>query len=108
MNKTRLTICLFLAITSVWTQAQTNLQPIGIDFFAKIRSISNVKTIGDEIFFTLRQANIKDDNYTTDLFQLVEGKAVRLTNTGHFGGYEIIGEAIVTQKQKDESTIFLK
>lgn len=108
MNKTRFTICLFLAIASVWTQAQTNLQPIGIDFFAKIRSISNVKTIGDEIFFTLRQANIKDDNYTTDLFQLVEGKAVRLTDTGHFGGYEIIGEAIVTQKQKDESTIFLK
>ena len=89
--------------------AQTSVKhPIGIDFFGKIRAVSQVKTIGDDIFFVIRQANVKDDNYSSDLFQLVEGKPVQLTFDGHFGNYEIIDDAIVTHKPDGENTVFYK
>ena len=89
--------------------AQTaSRQPVGIDFFGKIRAVSRVKTIGDDIFFVLQQANVKDDNYTSDLYQLVDGKAVQLTHTGRFGDYDIIDGAIVTRKVEDNATVFYR
>lgn len=89
-------------------ETSTAKQSVGLDFFAKIRAISQVKTIGDDIFFILRQANVKDDKYSSDLYQLIDGKAVQLTNTGHFGNYEIIDDAIVTRKSEGKKTIFYK
>lgn len=87
---------------------QTEKQYVGLDFFAKVKAISQVKTIGDNVFFILRQASVKDDNYSSDLYQLVDGKAVRLTSTGHFGSYEIIDNAIVTRKHEGKKTVFYK
>ncbi len=87
---------------------QPEKQYVGLDFFAKVKAISQVKTIGDNVFFILRQASVKDDNYSSDLYQLVDGKAVRLTSTGHFGSYEIIDNAIVTRKHEGKKTVFYK
>ena len=87
---------------------QPEKQYVGLDFFAKVKAISQVKTIGDNVFFILRQASVKDDNYSFDLYQLVDGKAVRLTSTGHFGSYEIIDNAIVTRKHEGKKTVFYK
>lgn len=87
---------------------QPEKQYVGLDFFAKVKAISQVKTIGDNVFFILRQASVKDDNYSSDLYQLVDGKAVRLTSTGHFGSYEIIDNAIVNRKHEGKKTVFYK
>ena len=87
---------------------QPEKQYVGLDFFAKVKAISQVKTIGDNVFFILRQASVKDDNYSSDLYQLVDGKAVRLTSTGHFGSYEITDNAIVTRKHEGKKTVFYK
>lgn len=102
---------LALALVPLFATAQETLQEkqqVGLDFFAKIKPISQVKTIGDDIFFVVRQANVKDDNYSSDLYQLIDGKDVKLTNTGHFGSYEIIDDAIVTRKPDGKNTIFYK
>lgn len=96
---------LFIEGSSAQTIAK---QPVGIDFFSKIRAISQVKTIGDEIFFVLQQASIENDDYSSDLYQLIDGKAVRLTNSGHFGGYDIIDDAIVTRETDDKQTTFYR
>ena len=104
-------IILMLALVPLLASAQgtsQEKQPVGLDFFAKIKAISQVKTIGDDIFFILRQASVRDDKYNSDLYQLVDGKAVRLTDTGHFGNYEIIDDAIVTRKVEGKKTVFYK
>lgn len=62
-------------------QSSVAQKPVGIDFFTQVRSVSNVKTIGNDVFFTIRQASTKDDKYTTNLYQLVDGKAKQLTNS---------------------------
>lgn len=98
----------FLPLLSTAQEVTSDKQLVGLDFFAKIKVISQVKTIGDDIFFVLRQANVKSDSYSSDLYQLVDGKAVRLTNTGHFGNYEIIDDAIVTRKTEGKKTVFYK
>ena len=104
-------IILTLALVPLLASAQgtsQEKQPVGLDFFAKIKAISQVKTIGDDIFFILRQASVRDDKYNSDLYQLVDGKAVRLTETGRFGSYEIIDDAIVTRKPEGKKTVFYK
>ena len=97
-----------LPLLSTAQEVASDKQLVGLDFFAKIKAVSQVKTIGDDIFFVLRQANVKADSYSSDLYQLVDGKAVRLTNTGHFGNYEIIDDAIVTRKTEGKKTVFYK
>ncbi len=100
-----ISVCVWsLSAESSYAQS-AGKQPIGIDFFSKIRAISQVKTIGDDIFFVLHQANVRNDNYSSDLYQLVDGKAVRLTTTGNFGSYDIVDDAIVTRKQEGEQTV---
>ncbi len=107
----RIQSILAIAIVPLLATAQVpqpEKQYVGLDFFAKVKAISQVKTIGDNVFFILRQASVKDDNYSSDLYQLVDGKAVRLTSTGHFGSYEIIENAIVTRKHEGKKTVFYK
>lgn len=107
----RIQSILAVAIVPLFATAQVpqpEKQYVGLDFFAKVKAISQVKTIGDNVFFILRQASVKDDNYSSDLYQLVDGKAVRLTSTGHFGNYEIIDNAIVTRKHEGKKTVFYK
>ena len=107
----RIQYILAVAIVPLLATAQVpqpEKQYVGLDFFAKVKAISQVKTIGDNVFFILRQASVKDDNYSSDLYQLVDGKAVRLTSTGHFGSYEIIDNAIVTRKHEGKKTVFYK
>ncbi len=107
----RIQSILAIAIVPLLATAQVpqpEKQYVGLDFFAKVKAISQVKTIGDNVFFILRQASVKDDNYSSDLYQLVDGKAVRLTSTGHFGSYEIIDNAIVTRKHEGKKTVFYK
>ena len=104
-------IILALVIVPLLSSAQgasQEKQSVGLDFFAKVKAISQVKTIGDDIFFILRQANVKDDRYYSDLYQLVDGQAVKLTDTGRFGSYEIIDNAIVTRKPDGKNTVFYK
>lgn len=64
----------FLPLLSTAQEVASDKQLVGLDFFAKIKAVSQVKTIGDDIFFVLRQANVKADSYSSDLYQLVDGK----------------------------------
>ena len=89
-------------------QSAVAQKPVGIDFFTQVRSVSNVKTIGNDVFFTIRQASTKDDKYTTNLYQLVDGKAKQLTNSGRFGGYDVLDNAIVFRTHVDGATAFLE
>ncbi|WP_081773206.1 S9 family peptidase [Prevotella sp. P6B4] len=103
-------IALLLGGTHLETTAQTNTQkqPIGIDFFSKVQAISDVKTIGNDIFFVIRKANIKDDKYTSDLYQLVDGRAKALTTSGTVGGYDVLADAIILKKRDKGQTVFLE
>ncbi|MDR1980590.1 MAG: hypothetical protein LBQ39_03080 [Tannerellaceae bacterium] len=54
-------------------------KPVGIDFFTKVKRISNLKEHNGDIFFTLSQADKEGNSYTPpDLYQLIDGKPVRL------------------------------
>ncbi|MCK9311781.1 MAG: S9 family peptidase [Bacteroidales bacterium] len=59
---------------------------IDLDFFAKVKSISNLKENDGNIFFILRQPDIENCNYSSGLYQLIDGKAVLLTenNSDYF------------------------
>lgn len=54
-------------------------KPIGIDFFTKIKRISNLQEKDGEIFFTISQPDKESNrNSVSDLYQLINGKPVRL------------------------------
>lgn len=66
-----------LLVLTVAAQTATP-KPIEIDFFTKVKRIANLKVNNDNIFFTISKADKEKNNYSTELFQLIEGKPVRL------------------------------
>ena len=96
----KLFIVLFL-FCSLLGYAQ-NREPIGIDFFTKVKSFSNLKEKDGKIFFTLRQPNLQRDGYETDLYQLIDGEVVRLTSTKNVSDYFFVNDAIVFQNIRED------
>ena len=93
---------------NILAQEHTRKNPVTIDFFSKVQAISDVKTIGDDIFFVIRKANVKDDKYSSDLYQLVDGRAKALTTSGTVGGYDVLDDAIILKKRDKKQTVFLE
>ena len=103
-------LILLLGFIHLNALAQENVgkKPVTIDFFSQVQAVSDVKTIGDDIFFVIRKASVKDDKYTSDLYQLVDGRAKALTTSGTIGGYDVLDDAIILKKRDKGETIFLE
>ena len=56
-------------------------KPVGIDFFTQVYSISNLKEKDGNIFFILGKPDKETNSYPRHLYQLIDGKAVRLSNS---------------------------
>jgi hypothetical protein len=56
-------------------------QPIELDFFTKVKVISNLREQDGNIFFVLSQADKESNGYTHGLYQLVQGNPVRLVRS---------------------------
>jgi dipeptidyl aminopeptidase/acylaminoacyl peptidase len=94
----------FLHATASDTTAK---KPVGIDFFTKVQSISNLQEKNGNIFFILGKPDKGDNNYDRDLYQLIDGKAVRLTHSGvsdYFLGDndEIIFRGVRDEKDREK------
>ncbi|MDR1716397.1 MAG: S9 family peptidase [Prevotella sp.] len=77
-------------------------EPVGIDFFTKVRSISNLKENKGDIFFILRQPDLEGDTYRSDLYQLVDGRELRLTSSENVSDYFFLGDTIIFKSVRDE------
>ncbi|MDR3339762.1 MAG: S9 family peptidase, partial [Candidatus Symbiothrix sp.] len=63
----------------VTAQETGEKKPIGIDFFTQVKTISNLKEQDGNIFFVLSQPDKEGNNYTRSLYQLIDGKPVRIS-----------------------------
>jgi Dipeptidyl aminopeptidases/acylaminoacyl-peptidases len=73
-----LTLSLFAAAYANDNEAGEK-KPVGIDFFTKVKRISNLKEKDGEIFFIVSQPDQESDrNSVSDLYQLINGEPVRL------------------------------
>jgi hypothetical protein len=77
-------------------------EPVGIDFFTKVRSISNLKENKGDIFFILRQPDLEGDTYRSDLYQLVDGRELRLTSSENVSDYFFLNDTIIFKSVRDE------
>lgn len=83
MNKILKIIILFsfFCILPHTTQAQytkNEKKAIDIDFFTKVKSMSNLQEKDGNIYFIIRQPDQKINGYSSDLYQLIGGKPVEL------------------------------
>jgi len=79
MIKKYSTFTLSLVFTVLSVSAQNVAKkPIGVDFFAQVKRISNLQVQDGNIFFTLSKADKENNNYSTALYQLIDAKPVRL------------------------------
>lgn len=79
MGKKRFIFILTYVSLVFLAAAQTAAKkPVEIDFFTKVKRIANLKVHEGNIFFTISKADTENNNYQTSLYQLIEGKAVRL------------------------------
>ncbi|MDR2139301.1 MAG: S9 family peptidase [Tannerella sp.] len=88
-------IAVFLSLSSVFlslhaegeSDIAADKKPVGIDFFTRVYSISNLKEKDGNIFFILGKPDRETDTYPRDLYQLVDGQAIRLTRSGNVSDY---------------------
>jgi dipeptidyl aminopeptidase/acylaminoacyl peptidase len=59
-------------------KAENEKKPIGIDFFLNVKGISNIQVENGNIFFVVSQIE-KEGGNSRDLYQLIDGKPVRLS-----------------------------
>jgi dipeptidyl aminopeptidase/acylaminoacyl peptidase len=118
MNK-KYSLFIFSFVLMVFSAAAQNAakKPIEIDFFTKVKRIANLKVHEGNIFFTISKADKENNNYSTALYQLVDGKPVRLAKdvSDYFfqdGG--IIFQSVREEKDREnikkgeELTVFQK
>lgn len=105
----RLISLLFIILVYQYGYAQ---QPIDIDFFAKVKGISSLQEKNGNIFFILRQADLSQDTYKSDLYQLIDGRAVALTSTGNVSSFLLLDDTILLRKSQKrvnkDMTVFYK
>ena len=79
MDRRYYSLALLLAFASFSLMAQNvGKKKIEVDFFTKIKRISNLQEQNGEVFFILTQPDKENNTYTKGLYQLIDGKAVRL------------------------------
>ncbi|OAV75463.1 Prolyl tripeptidyl peptidase precursor [Bacteroidales bacterium Barb7] len=78
-------------------------KPVGIDFFTKVKGISNIEEKDGNIFFIVSQIK-EEGGAVRDLYQLIDGKPVRLTSSGNVSDYffEEGGNGIIFRNVRDE------
>ncbi len=77
----KISVVIISILFTVFLAAAQNVakKPIEIDFFTKVKRIANLKVNGDNVFFILSNPDKENNNYTSALYQLIDGKPVRLT-----------------------------
>lgn len=92
-------------------------EPIGIDFFTKVKRISNLQEKDGEIFFTVSQPDTERNRYIHGVYQLMDGEAVRLAR--NVSDYFFLDDGIIFRdiredkdrekiKNGEELTVFQK
>ena len=80
--------------------------PRGVDFFGKLRSISSLQEKDGNLFFLLKQADLKQGKYISNLYQLkADGNTIQLTTGSDVNWFSLQGDDIILrQSGKDETT----
>lgn len=100
MIKKNLVLVLSFVLMGLPASAQhVDKKPIGVDFFTKVKIMSNLKVFEGNIFFTISQADKENNSYSTALYQLAEGKPVRLAND--VSDYSFQDGGIIFQSVRD-------
>jgi len=75
--------------------AESGRKPVGIDFFKEVKMISNLQEKNGKIYFVIRQANMDDNSYQSDLYGLENGQPRRLTSTHDVGNYTLLDDGSI-------------
>lgn len=89
-NKLHLSIAMLLLLVP-WIGA-TAQKAIGIDFFKEVKMISNVQVYQDNIYFIVKQADMEENRYRSDLYRLVDGQPIPLTASHDVGNYQLLSD----------------
>lgn len=102
--KTVLFVVVALIITGYATAQKL---PIGVDFFGKLRSISSLQEKDGNLFFLLKQADLRLGKYISNLYQLkANGNAVLLTTGNDVDWFSLQGNDIILRQSRKNETTF--
>ncbi|MDR2120574.1 MAG: S9 family peptidase [Tannerella sp.] len=77
---------------------------VGIDFFTQVYSISNLKEKNGNIFFVMSKPDKETNTYPRHLYQLIDGKAVRLSHS-NISDYFLWEDDVVFRGAREEADL---
>jgi dipeptidyl aminopeptidase/acylaminoacyl peptidase len=78
-------------------------KPVGIDFFKEVKMLSNLKVQNGHVYFLVKQADVEENAYTSDLFVLDNGEPRRLTSSHDVGDYYLMDDGAILFRNAREA-----
>ncbi len=81
---------------------------IEADHFKNFKMLSRLKEQGGVLYFIVKQANLEENRYDSDLYQLKDGKVGRLTSSRDIGTYYCLNGNILfpaLREKKDKEAV---
>lgn len=78
------------------------------DHFRNFKMLSHLKQMDGELYFLIKQANLEDNRYDSDLYQLKDGQVIRLTAAKNVNHFEILDGSILfpaVREKKDQEAV---
>jgi dipeptidyl aminopeptidase/acylaminoacyl peptidase len=78
------------------------------DHFKQFQMLSRLRREGDALYFIVKQANLEENGYDSDLYQLKDGKVNRLTSSRKVSQYTLLQGDIVfptLREKKDQEAV---
>jgi dipeptidyl aminopeptidase/acylaminoacyl peptidase len=101
MSKKILVITLLFATVLTAAAQSAALKPVGSDFFTQVKRISNLKVWEDKVFFIVSQADKDKNNYSSGLYQLIDGQPVRIAK--NVSDYFFQDHGIIFRERKENA-----
>ncbi len=75
------------------------------DHFKNFKMLSHLKQMDGNLYFLIKQANMEDNCYDSDLYQLKDGQLNRLTATGKINDFTLQDGAILFPALRDKKDL---
>ena len=82
---------------------ENSKKPVGIDFFREVKMLSDLKEQQGNVYFIIKQANVEENNYTSDLFLLENGAPRQLTASHDVGEYYLLDDGSILFRNAREA-----
>lgn len=83
------------------------MKKVDYELFAKFQMPHSLSVKGDDIYFSVKTADLKGNRYKNNLYRIKDGKTVKLTSKGDVGSFNLLDDGIyfISNREDEKETV---